>query len=73
MFTCTAPGTNLRWSLSDAPNIDVDSEFTPLNMPEIPVPGYTVTLTAINDTSLTSTLSRVAENGVMHGDLSGPT
>ena len=65
IFTCTATGTSLKWSLSDAPNIDVDSELSPLNMPEMPVPGYTVTLTAINDTSLTSTLSRVAENGVM--------
>ncbi len=65
-FTCTVPGALLRWSLSDvSSNIDVDSEFTPLNMPEMPVPGYTVTLNAFSDTSLTSTLSRVAENGVM--------
>ena len=65
-FTCTAPGALLRWSPSDvASNIDVDSEFTPLNMPEMPVPGYTVTLTAFDDTGLTSTFSRVAENGVM--------
>ncbi len=64
-FTCTAPGVVLRWSPSDVSNIDVDSEFTPLNMPEMPVPGYIVTLTGFNDTSLTSTLTRVARDGVM--------
>ena len=30
----------------------------------MPQPGYTVTLIAFNDTTLTSTLSRTAENGI---------
>ncbi len=65
-FTCTAPVALLRWLLSDVESpLDVDSEFTPLNTSLMPAPGYTVTLTAFNDTSLTSTISRVAENGVM--------
>ncbi len=64
-FTCTAPGSSLRWSTSDAPNINVNSGFTPLNIPLMPIPPYTVILTAFNDTSLTSTLSRIAENGVI--------
>ncbi len=65
-FTCTAPGANLRWSLSDvASNIDVDSEFTPLNTPLMPLPGYTVTRIALNNAGIASTLSRIAEDGVM--------
>ncbi len=65
-FTCTAPGDLLRWSPSDdASFINVNSENTPLNMPEMPRSGYTVTLTAFNNTSLTSTLSRIAENGII--------
>ncbi len=65
-FTCTAPGANLRWSLSDvASNIDVNSEFTPLNTPLMPLPGYTVTRIALNNTGIASTLSRIAEDGVM--------
>ncbi|XP_064407697.1 uncharacterized protein LOC135352442 isoform X2 [Halichondria panicea] len=65
-FTCTAPGANLRWSLSDvASNIDVHSEFTPLNTPLMPVQGYTVTRIALNNAGIASTLSRIAEDGVM--------
>ncbi len=57
-FTCTAPGTLLRWRLSDTPAvIDVDTFLTPLNMPLMPQPGYTLTLTAFNDTTIASTLS----------------
>ena len=63
-FTCTALGANLRWVLSDDYRVDV-SRSTDLNIPFMPLtaPGYTVTLIAINATSLISTLSRRAENG----------
>ncbi len=64
-FTCTAPGANLRWSLSDVSNINVNSEFTPLNTPLMPQPGYTVTRIAFKNTGVASTLSRIAEDGVM--------
>ncbi|XP_064407739.1 complement receptor type 2-like isoform X2 [Halichondria panicea] len=63
-FTCTAPGANLRWSLSDVSNINVN-QFTPLNTPLMPQPGYTVTRVALNNTSIASTLSRIAKDGVM--------
>ena len=65
-FTCTAPGEALRWSPSDivGGDIDVDTFLTPFNMPLMPQPGYTVTLIAFNDTSVTSTLSRTAEDGI---------
>ena len=63
-FTCTSPGSSLRWDPSDVSRFDMDTRFTPLNMPEMPQPGYTVTLTALNETSLTSTLTRRAENGI---------
>ena len=63
-FTCTSPGNLLRWDPSDVSRFDVDTRFTPINMPEMPQPGYTVTLTALNETSLTSTLTRRAENGI---------
>ena len=63
-FTCTILGDVLRWEPSDVSNIVVSTSTTPLNMPEMPIPGYTVTLTAFNETSLTSTLSRRAEDGI---------
>ncbi len=66
-FTCTAPGTNLRWSISDVfLDIDIDPAFTPFNMPLMTdtVPPYTFTLIAFDNISLTSTLSRIAENGI---------
>ncbi|XP_064400519.1 uncharacterized protein LOC135346723 [Halichondria panicea] len=63
-FTCTSPGTLISWSLSDlSVNIIVDRGINELNM-ALMQQGYTVTLTAFNNTSLTSTLSRTAENGV---------
>ena len=61
-FTCTAPGDSLRWELSDVFRITVRST-SGLSVPNI-VSGYTVTLIAFNDTTLTSTLSRIAENGI---------
>ncbi|XP_064402641.1 membrane cofactor protein-like isoform X1 [Halichondria panicea] len=62
-FTCTAPGDTLRWELSDVSRITIRST-SGLNVPLMPQPGYTVTLIAFDDTTLTSTLSRTAENGI---------
>ena len=59
-FTCTAAGDSLRWEPSDVTRILVRSD---LNVP-MTLFGYTVTLIAVNDTTLTSTLSRTAENGI---------
>ncbi len=59
--TCTAPGNFLRWELSDVSIIFTVREDT--NEPQEQF-GYTATLIAFNDTSLTSTLSRTAENGI---------
>ena len=61
-FTCTANGDSLRWVSSDSTSISILST-SDLNVP-IVVSGYTVTLIAFNDTTLTSTLSRTAENGI---------
>ncbi len=61
-FTCTVPGNTLRWEPSDAARITVRST-SGLNVANV-VSGYTVTLIAFNDTILTSTLSRTAENGL---------
>ena len=62
-FTCTAAGDSLRWIPSDT-----SAPITVRNTIDLNVPlmqsGYTVKLTAFNDTSLTSTLSRTAENGI---------
>ncbi len=63
-FTCTVTGDTVRWEASDVSRITVRSTIYNLNEPLMPRPGYTVTLTAFNDTSLTSTLSRVAEDGI---------
>ena len=61
-FTCTAAGDFLRWVLSDITDITILSTLG-LNVP-VMRSGYTVTLIAFNDTTLTSTLSRTAENGI---------
>ncbi len=63
-FTCTAPGNSLRWKPSDVSRITIRPTTSGLNVPLMPQPGYTVTLIAFNDTTLTSTLSRTAENGI---------
>ena len=63
-FTCTAPGDSLRWVPSDVSRITIRPTTSGLNVPLMPQPGYTVTLIAFNDTTLTSTLSRTAENGI---------
>ncbi len=61
-FTCTAPGDALRWMASDITDITILSTLD-LNVPLIRS-SYTVTLIAANDTTLTSILSRTAENGI---------
>ncbi len=61
-FTCTAAGNLLRWKLSDS-TITILSTAD-LNVPIDVVSGYTVTLIAVDNTTLTSTLSRTAENGI---------
>ncbi len=64
-FTCTLPGSSLRWQPSDVDRITIRNTAE-LNVPFMLAthPGYTVTLTAVNDTSLTSTLSRAAVDGI---------
>ena len=61
-FTCTAPGDFLRWEPSDATRPIAVRSTSDLNVASV-VSGYTVTLIAFNDTTLTSTLSRTAKNG----------
>ncbi len=61
-FTCTVAGNLLRWEPSGVTDIDVPSNAE-INVPEMRS-GYTVRLIAANDTTLTSTLSRTAENGI---------
>ncbi|XP_064401038.1 sushi, von Willebrand factor type A, EGF and pentraxin domain-containing protein 1-like isoform X2 [Halichondria panicea] len=61
-FTCTTLGDVMRWAPSDVTDITVLSTLG-LNLPQMQS-GYTVTLIAFNDTTLTSTLSRTAENGI---------
>ena len=60
-FTCTTPGRSLRWELSDTAPITVRTTID-LNVP-LMRSGYTVKLTAFDNTTLTSDLSRIAENG----------
>ncbi len=61
-FTCTAPGDSLRWDLSDISRFTVRSTLG-LNAP-LMQSGYIVKLIAFDNTTLTSTLSRTAENGI---------
>ncbi len=60
-----AVGDFLRWEPSDVSRITIYTITTnsDLNVP-VMQSGYTVTLIAFNDTTLTSTLSRTAENGI---------
>ena len=60
-FTCIAAGNLLRWEVSDSDDTIEILSTSDLNVP-IGVSGYTVTLIAFNDTTLTSTLSRTAES-----------
>ncbi|XP_064402268.1 uncharacterized protein LOC135348048 isoform X2 [Halichondria panicea] len=61
-FTCTAAGDFLRWEPSDVTRTIAVRSTSDLNVASV-VSGYTVTLIAFNDTTLTSTLSRTAKNG----------
>ena len=54
----------MRWDPSDIGHITVRADTADLNEPVMPQPGYTVTLTAFTDTTITSTLSRTAEDGI---------
>ena len=63
VFTCTAPGDFLRWEPSDATRTITVRSTSGLNVANV-VSGYTVTLIGFNDTTLTSTLSITAENGI---------
>ncbi len=64
IFTCTVTGSSMRWDPSDIGHITVRADTANLNVSTLPVPGYTVTLTAFTDTTITSTLSRTAEDGI---------
>ncbi len=61
-FPLHRSGDSLRWEPSDVSRITILST-SGLNVP-LMQSGYTVTLIAFNDTTLTSTLSRIAENGI---------
>ena len=63
-FTCTITGDFLLWEPSDVSRITVRTSIYNLNEPVMPRPGYTVTLTAFTDTTITSTLSKTAEDGI---------
>ncbi len=62
-FTCTAPGDLLRWEPSDT-----SITFTVRNTDTINEPqelfGYAATLITFNDTALTSTLTKIAGDGI---------
>ncbi len=53
----------MRWQPSDVTQITI-LNTADTNEPQTPRPGYTVTLTAFNDTTITSTLSRAAQDGI---------
>ena len=63
-FTCTVPGESVRWEPSDVTRITFRNTADIINVPLMPQPGYTVTLIAFTDTTITSTLSRTAEDGI---------
>ena len=63
-FTCTVNGDSLRWDASNISRIIVRTSIYNLNEPVMPRPGYTVALTVVTDTTITSTLSRIAEDGI---------
>ena len=71
-FTCTVNGSLLRWSLSDVSQINI-LNTAGLNKPLMPQPGYTVTLIAFTDTTITSTLTRTAEDGITVSCVDLPT
>ena len=62
-FTCTVTANRMRWEILNVTQITL-LNTAGLNEPMMPQPGYTVTLTAVNDTILTTILSvsRLAED-----------
>ncbi len=62
-FTCTVTGNSVRWEPSDVSRITIRNTAG-INVPFMPQPGYIVTLIAITDNTMTSTLSRTAEDGI---------
>ncbi len=64
-FTCTAPGDTLLWETTDPAALQIGiRNSTHLNVSIMPLPGYTVTQTAFTDTTMTSTLSSAAMDGI---------
>ena len=62
-FTCTVTGSSVRWVPSDVSRITLLNSSV-INEPLMPQPGYTVTQIAFTDTTITSILSRTAEDGI---------
>ncbi len=62
-FTCTVTGDRMLWEPSDVSRITIRNSSN-INVPFMIQPGYTVTQTAFNDTTMTSALSRTAEGGI---------
>ncbi len=63
-FTCTVTGDRTNWKPSDVNRITIRNSTDTLNEPIMPQPGYTLAQTAFTDTTMTSTLSRIAEDGI---------
>ncbi len=63
IFTCTVTGDRLRWSPSDVDHITI-LNTADINEPLMPQPGYIVRVTALTDTTMTSTLSKAAVDGI---------
>ncbi len=63
-FTCTVTGDRMNWETSDVTRITIRNSSN-LNVPMMPRPGYTLTLKAFTNSTMTSTLSRVAEDGII--------
>ncbi len=62
-FTCTVNGNRISWEPSNVSRINLRNSSN-INVPLMPQPGYTLMLIAFNDTTITSTLSRTAEDGI---------
>ncbi len=63
-FTCTVNGSSLIWDASDVSRISVSTSIYNLNEPVVARPGYTVTLTAFDNATVTFTVSRTAVDGI---------
>ncbi len=63
-FTCTGSGNTLGWNLPDGFKIEIVArDGGELNMPDT-FGDYIVAVTAFNGTSVTSTLTTAAVNGI---------